>query len=91
VIFQALRDHVISSAPDLLHGSIQKPDRCIAEHGASTPMYPKRTHFFLEAFAQSTSRPHGYMVIDMKQNTTDILRLRTFIFPGEEQKAYVES
>jgi hypothetical protein len=27
----------------------------------------------------------------MKQNTTDILRLRTFIFPGEEQKAYVES
>jgi hypothetical protein len=31
------------------------------------------------------------MVIDMKQNTLDILRLRTFIFPGEEQKAYVES
>jgi hypothetical protein len=31
------------------------------------------------------------MVIDMKQNTADILRLRTFIFPGEEQKAYVES
>jgi hypothetical protein len=30
-------------------------------------------------------------VIDMKQNTPDILRLRTFIFPGEEQKAYVES
>jgi hypothetical protein len=27
----------------------------------------------------------------MKQNTPDILRLRTFIFPGEEQKAYVES
>jgi hypothetical protein len=31
------------------------------------------------------------LVIDMKQNTPDILRLRTFIFPGEEQKAYVES
>jgi hypothetical protein len=30
-------------------------------------------------------------MIDMKQNTPDILRLRTFIFPGEEQKAYVES
>jgi hypothetical protein len=54
-------------------------------------MYPRRTQFFLEAFARATSRPHGYMVIDMKQNTTDILRLRTFIFPGEEQKAYVES
>ena len=54
-------------------------------------MYPRRTQFFLEAFARATARPHGYMVIDMKQNTPDILRLRTFIFPGEEQKAYVES
>ena len=54
-------------------------------------MYPRRMQFFLEAFALATTRPHGYMVIDMKQNTPDILRLRTFIFPGEEQKAYVES
>ena len=54
-------------------------------------MYPSRTEFFLEAFARATARPHGYMVIDMKQNMPDILRLRTFIFPGEEQKAYVES
>jgi hypothetical protein len=36
-------------------------------------MYPRRTQFFLEAFARATARPHGY------------------IFPGEEQKAYVES
>jgi hypothetical protein len=54
-------------------------------------MYPRRTEFCLEAFARATARPHGYMVIDMKQNTSDILRLRTFIFPGKEQKAYVES
>ena len=54
-------------------------------------MYPRRTQFFLEAYAQATARHYGYMVIDMKQNTPDILRLRTFIFPGEEQKAYVES
>jgi hypothetical protein len=54
-------------------------------------MYPRRTDFFLEAFARATARPHGYMVIDMKQNTPDILGLRTFFFPGEEQKAYVES
>jgi hypothetical protein len=54
-------------------------------------MYPRRTQFFLEAFARATARSHGYMVIDMKQNTPVILRLRTFIFPGEKQKAYVES
>ena len=54
-------------------------------------MYPRKMYFFLEAFARSTASSHGYMVIDMKQNTSDILRLRTFIFPGEEQKTYVES
>ena len=54
-------------------------------------MYVRRTQFFLEAFARPTARPHGNMVINMKQNTPDILRLRTFIFPGEEQKAYVDS
>ena len=54
-------------------------------------MCPRRTQSFLEAFPRPTARPHGYMVIDIKQNTPDIPRLRTFIFPGEEQKAYVES
>jgi hypothetical protein len=54
-------------------------------------MCPRRTQSFLEAFPRPTARPHGYMVIDIKQNTPGILRLRTFIFPGEEQKAYVES
>ena len=38
-------------------------------------MYPRRTQFSLEAFARATARPHGYMVIDMKQNTPDIKNL----------------
>jgi hypothetical protein len=45
----------------------------------------------MEAFARATAKPHGYMMIDMKQNTPDIFRLRSSIFPGEEQKAYVDS
>ena len=49
-------------------------------------MYPRRMQFFLEAFARATARHHGYMVIDMKQNTPDILRLRTFIFPVRNRK-----
>jgi hypothetical protein len=32
-------------------------------------MYPRRTQLYLEAFARPTARSHGYMVIDMKQNT----------------------
>jgi hypothetical protein len=51
-------------------------------------MYPQRTKYFLEAYTAATARPHGYLVIDMKQETPDILRLRSSIFPSEEQKAF---
>jgi len=61
------------------------------DHGASTPNVSQENAIFPGSLARAMTRPHGYMVIDMKQNTSDILRLRTFIFPGEEQKAYVES
>ena len=32
-------------------------------------MYPKRTKYFLEAYTAATAQPHGYLVIDMKQET----------------------
>jgi hypothetical protein len=53
-------------------------------------MYPQRTKYFLEAYTAATAQPHGYLVIDMKQETPDILRLRSRIFPAEEQKAYAD-
>jgi hypothetical protein len=42
---------------------------CFCKLWETMLMYPRRTQFFLEAFARATARPHGYMVIDMKQNT----------------------
>jgi hypothetical protein len=75
------------------------PDRilwCYGEYQISQIMalahqiYPQRAKYFLEAYTAATARPHGYLVIDMKQETPDILRLRSHIFPGEEQKAYAD-
>jgi hypothetical protein len=58
--------------------------------GLAHQMYPQWTEYFLEAYAAATAQPHGYLVIDMKQETPDILRLRSHIFPGEKQIAYVD-
>ena len=52
--------------------------------------YPQRTKYFLEAYTAATTRPHGYMVIDMKQEPLDILRLRSHVFSGEKQIAYAD-
>ena len=53
-------------------------------------MYPQRTNYFLEAYIAATAQPHGYLVIDMKQETLDILRLRSHNFPVEKQIAYAD-
>ena len=54
-------------------------------------MFPGKVHQFLDIYHQATSRPHGYLVIDSKQNTHDSDRLKTDIFKDnvdiEEKKS----
>lgn len=52
-------------------------------------MYPGRIGYLQDAFKDATSQPHGYLLIDLRQDTPDQLRLRTNIFPGETQAVYV--
>ena len=47
-------------------------------------MYPGRTKFALDAFKDATSVPHGYLLIDLKQDTSEDMRLRTCIFPDDD-------
>jgi hypothetical protein len=43
-------------------------------------LFPSHYKYFLEAYADATSVPHGYLLIDLTQYTDDNLRLRTDIF-----------
>ena len=51
-------------------------------------MYPGRVKFVQEAFADATSTPYGYILVDLKQDTPDYLRLRMSI-PPEDAVQYV--
>ena len=54
-------------------------------------MFPRNSTNMLQAFAATTSEiPHGYLLIDMKQQARDILILRSHIFPGEKQTVYLD-
>ena len=46
-------------------------------------MYPGRVKFDQEAFADATSTPYGYILVDLKQDTPEDLRLRTSILPDD--------
>ena len=52
-------------------------------------MYPGKSAFMIEAFKNATSAPYWYLLIDIKQETDDKLRLRTGLFPGDDLFVYV--
>ena len=39
--------------------------------------------YILLAFADATSTPYGYLLVDLKQDTSEDLRLRTSILPDD--------
>ena len=47
-------------------------------------VYPSDQKYFMSAYEQSTESAHGYLLLDLKQSTSDKFRLRTRIVPNPE-------
>ena len=52
-------------------------------------MFPGHIKYMQESFQDATSRPYGYLLCALKPETPTVFRLRTNVFPGETQFAYV--
>ena len=52
-------------------------------------MYPKTWQFAVEAFKDATREPHSYLVLDLRPEQDEDLRLRARIFPVEKNYVYV--
>jgi hypothetical protein len=44
---------------------------------------PGRVQKFMRSYEDATSRPHGYLMLDLKPTTDDQKRLKTNVLPGE--------
>ena len=51
-------------------------------------IYPGNSKHLEEAYKDATMRQYGYLFLDLRPQTEDNHRLRTNIFPGEEQVVY---
>jgi len=51
-------------------------------------MYPKTSQFTVEAYKDATREPYSYLLVDLRAEQDDDLRLRTNIFPGESHYVY---
>lgn len=58
-------------------------DRAQIKHLA-LQVYPENPRFVYEAYNDATSKPHGYLFIDLKQATADEYRFRSNIFPDDK-------
>ena len=52
-------------------------------------MFPGKSKYMREAFADATSTPYSYLLVDLKPDTPEDFRLRAKIFPGENQVVYI--
>ena len=54
-------------------------------------MYPApgQSSFMVQAFEDAVSVKYSPLIVDLKQQTEDILRLRTGVFPDENTYIYI--
>ncbi len=51
-------------------------------------LYPRRSHELIEAYEDCMTGTYNYLIIDMTPDGEDEYRLRTRVFPGEDQIVY---
>lgn len=51
-------------------------------------LYPKKTEEFVNAYNDCTSKPWGYLVVDLSPRADEEMRLRTEIFKGQDPIVY---
>ena len=52
-------------------------------------MFPGESKYFIESYNLATKDSYSYLFIDSKANQDEKLRLRTRIFPGEDQICFI--
>lgn len=51
-------------------------------------LYPRHINFFQEVYEDATKQPYSYLLVDLKSECPEQLRLRTQILPNETQYVY---
>jgi hypothetical protein len=51
-------------------------------------VYPEDSNRLYESYLDATRNPHGYLLLDLAQDTDERLRFRTLIFPSEVTVVY---
>jgi len=62
----------------------------VRDKNLSCHLHPQDSESLYKASLDATRRLHGYLLLDLSQDTDDRVRFRTFIFPTEYPTFYVD-
>ncbi|KAL3078151.1 hypothetical protein niasHT_031320 [Heterodera trifolii] len=68
---------------------MRAPSDMLSIRNLASQMFPREHGFLMDAYKQACADPYGYLLVTLHANTDNILRLRTNIFPDDEEKIRV--
>jgi hypothetical protein len=86
VFFEGLRTSRVNAQYLVL---LKNPSDKLQAMNLAKQVYPGMQKFFMDAFNDATSKPYGYLLVDLSPLMEEKARLRTNIFPGDLQTVYV--
>lgn len=55
----------------------------------ASQLFPGKSGYLVDAYKQATQRPHGYLLLDLTQSTSEKFRILSDILPEEEGYFYI--
>ena len=68
---------------------LQESARQQSNRTSGEQLYPHNYRFAVDSYKNSTQEAFGYLLVDLRIEQDKELRLRTHVFPGEQQIVYV--
>ena len=68
---------------------LKNPQGLLQTRTLGQQLFPGKLQHFLESYADAVDYPFGYLIINMKPNISEEMRLSTNIFPNEKPLIYL--
>ncbi|KAL3105717.1 hypothetical protein niasHT_029002 [Heterodera trifolii] len=68
---------------------MRAPSDMLSIRNLASQMFPREQGFLMDAYKQACADPYGYLLVTLHANRDNLLRLRTNIFPDDEEKIRV--
>ncbi|KAL3117847.1 hypothetical protein niasHT_001438 [Heterodera trifolii] len=68
---------------------MRAPSDMLSIRNLASQMFPREHGFLMDAYKQACADPYGYLLVTLHANRDNLLRLRTNIFPDDEEKIRV--